>query len=187
MLTQEYIFSIPYTPAAMTSQESISVLCEAGRGATAHALGVVPMGLLSPLAPTMGTLLFVTRAGEDLRQAAVYFTQVHYGCGPFVDSYEHIGTIAQLYPQLPFEVVGGVVQLGDETLSVLCGQGSRSTLVFAIKREDGDLDVFMQMFPQVPSNLYSHFVAQGDDPMQWWRCRSCFYHGPVHADPTTRG
>ena len=168
----------------MATHGSISVLCEAVRGATVHGQGPVPMGLLPGTAPTMGSLLFVTRPSEDLRRAAVYYTQAHYGYGPFVGCYEHLGNVAQVYPRLPFDVVGGEVELMSESLSVLCGDRCRITLAYASEREVGGLDVYMQTYPQVPPDLYSHFVVQGDDPMEWWRCRSYAYHGPVYtAEP----
>ena len=159
--------------------DSISIWCEAGRGVTVHGRGPVPIGRLHPMSQSMGSLLIVCRLNEDLRQAAVYFTMAHYGCGPFVDAYEHLGNVAQVYPTLAFDVVGGEVELSSEALSVLCGNSCRITLAYAVKSEHGGLDVYMQTYPQFPPDRCSHFRVDADDPMEWWRCRSYHYYGPV--------
>ena len=166
-------------PVHMASHDSISMWCEAGRGATEHGRGPVPMGRLHPMAENMGALLFVSRPSEDLRQAAVYYTQAHYGCGPFVDAYEHLGNVAQVYPRLPFNIVRGEVELTSEALSVLCGDDCRITLLYAIKNEGSGLDVYVQAYPQFPPNRCSLFRVEADDPMEWWRCRSYTYRGSV--------
>ena len=111
---------------------------------------------------TLGSILFVSVASHSLSDYLAYVSEAEYGMGPLHQTWQSIGTAADVYPHVRSEVTMS---------SMRALAGPVFTEGYAFADYTGNVDLYVRASRSMPMCRYVHYALDAREPAYWWSAR----------------